>query len=74
MADTEQETIQLAINTLAKTERGRRTLRSLHNWLRDAGGSGLDEIGQEAALALVRSAWGPYRGTTLDLLGDAANV
>ena len=39
MADTEQETIRLAVDTLAKTERGRRTLRSLRNWLRDAGGS-----------------------------------
>lgn len=70
MTSLEQNHGKAAIAELAKSPLGRRTLRSLNNWLNHAQGRGLDDVQQRAAATIVKLAWQPGRRTTLDLLRD----
>jgi len=65
--------LQAAVKVLKRSERGRRTLKYLNTWLNDCGAL-LDQQGQEAVVELLEGVWGPIRGTSLDLLRDAAEV
>jgi hypothetical protein len=56
-----------AVKSLARSERGR---RSMHDTLAmlDNGGITLDAVGQSAVLVLLQAAWGAYPGTARDAI------
>ncbi len=55
---------------LAKSQKGRDTLRSLRAWLQSSGLT-LDMQNQENALALIERAWDGMPGTVLAVIYEA---
>ena len=55
---------------LAQSERGLNALRGLSRWL-NGGALSLDGDNQQAALALLNGAWGPFAGTAREAMTAA---
>ncbi len=62
--------MEQAVEVLQGSERGRATLQGVLTLL-DESALGLDHRGQNAVMTLLRSAWGPFAGSTRDCMRDA---
>lgn len=65
-----RDQMEQAVEVLQGSERGRATLQGVLTLL-DESALGLDHRGQNAVMTLLRSAWGPFAGSTRDCMRDA---
>ena len=65
--------VSAAVDRLAHSDRGRKTLRALLVWL-DSSGLGLDDQNQQAVLTIITAAWGPLPMTVRDELRHALGI
>lgn len=67
------DTLTESIQTLGKTDRGRRVLSHLYKLL-DEGGTALDANGERAVVTLLQAAWNGRAGSVLTSLESAMSI
>lgn len=68
-----RDDIEAATAQLAASQRGRRAMHALLDWI-DQHGTGLDDRNQQAVLTLLAGTWGPLTGTARELIAAKLGV